>query len=276
METSEWSNFFFQWAATLFWIFFLTGMTGSIIANLWRFARKRHFINDTIFMRMLLWPVLISFFVPVIFLYWQQKEGRHAFQYEMFRSAGFVTLMLSAVIIIWLAGALRRTAITVCQLNSLYQLKINAKRDLLWQEDEQKETYKLCAKMGICRHVTVFISKEIVSPMTMGFLNPCIFLPAGEIDKETLRLILVHELTHIHHKDFLMKQMMLVISSLYWFCPGIKQLFAELNVCNEYYCDLDSIKQLGIDQHEYFSKIRAFAADQKQRRCICIFSAVRK
>ena len=102
--------------------------------------------------------------------------------------------------------------------------------------------------------------------MTMGFLNPCIFLPAGEIDKETLRLILVHELTHIHHKDFLMKQMMLVISSLYWFCPGIKQLFAELNVCNEYYCDLDSIKQLGIEQHEYFSKIRAFAADQKQRR----------
>ena len=59
---------------------------------------------------------------------------------------------------------------------------------------------------------------------------------------------------------------MLVISSLYWFCPGIKQLFAELNVCNEYYCDLDSIKQLGIEQHEYFSKIRAFAADQKQRR----------
>ena len=42
METSEWSNFFFQWAATLFWIFFLTGMTGSIIANLWRFARKRY------------------------------------------------------------------------------------------------------------------------------------------------------------------------------------------------------------------------------------------
>ena len=266
METSEWSNFFFQWAATLFWIFFLTGMTGSIIANLWRFARKRHFINDTIFMRMLLWPVLISFFVPVIFLYWQQKEGRHAFQYEMFRSAGFVTLMLSAVIIIWLAGALRRTAITLCQLNSLYQLKINAKRDLLWQGDEQKETHKLCAKIGICRHVTVFISKEIVSPMTMGFLNPCIFLPAGEIDKSTLRLILVHELTHIHHKDFLMKQMMLVISSLYWFCPGINELFAELNVCNEYYCDLDSIKQLGIEQHEYFSKIRAFAVDQKQRR----------
>ena len=151
---------FFQWAATLFWIFFLTGMTGSIIANLWRFARKRHFINDTIFMRMLLWPVLISFFVPVIFLYWQQKEGRHAFQYEMFRSAGFVTLMLSAVIIIWLAGALRRTAITLCQLNSLYQLKINAKRDLLWQEDEQKETYKLCAKMGICRHVNVFYKQR--------------------------------------------------------------------------------------------------------------------
>ena len=46
MEKTEWFNFFFQWAATLFWIFFLTGMTGSIIANLWRFARKRHFINE--------------------------------------------------------------------------------------------------------------------------------------------------------------------------------------------------------------------------------------
>ena len=114
------------------------------------------------------------------------KEGRHAFQYEMFRSAGFVTLMLSAVIIIWLAGALRRTAITLCQLNSLYQLKINAKRDLLWQEDEQKETYRLCAKMGICRHVNVFISKEIVSPMTMGFLNPCIFFRQVKSTKRRL------------------------------------------------------------------------------------------
>lgn len=55
--------------------------------------------------------------------------------------------MLSAVIIIWLAGALRRTAITLCQLNSLYQLKINAKRDLLWQEDEQKETHSFALKL---------------------------------------------------------------------------------------------------------------------------------
>lgn len=83
---------------------------------------------------------------PSNFFVLAAKEGRHAFQYEMFRSAGFVTLMLSAVIIIWLAGALRRTAITVCQLNSLYQLKINAKRDLLWQEDEQKETYSFALK----------------------------------------------------------------------------------------------------------------------------------
>ena len=99
------------------------------------------FINDTIFMRMLLWPVLISFFVPVIFLYWQQKEGRHAFQYEMFRSAGFVTLMLSAVIIIWLAGALRRTAITLCQLNSLYQLKIKREaRSFCGRRMNKKET----------------------------------------------------------------------------------------------------------------------------------------
>ena len=82
--------------------------------------------------------------------------------------------------------------------------------------------------MGICRHVTVFISKEIASPMTMGFLNPCIFLPSGEIDKETLRLILVHELTHIHHKDFLMKQMMLVISSLLLVLSGHKAAFCRV------------------------------------------------
>ena len=64
MEKTEWFNFFFQWAATLFWIFFLTGMTGSIIANLWRFARKRHFINDTIFMRMLLLACFDQFLCP--------------------------------------------------------------------------------------------------------------------------------------------------------------------------------------------------------------------
>ena len=143
--TSEWFNFSFS--GQQHYLDFLSDWNDrKHNSKFVALCQKRHFINDTIFMRMLLWPVLISFFVPVIFLYWQQKEGRHAFQYEMFRSAGFVTLMLSAVIIIWLAGALRRTAITLCQLNSLYQLKINAKRDLLWQEDEQKETYSFALK----------------------------------------------------------------------------------------------------------------------------------
>ena len=74
METSEWSNFLLQWAATLFWIFFLTGMTGSIIANLWRFARKSPLYKRYDLYEDASWPVLISFFVPVIFFgYWQQK-----------------------------------------------------------------------------------------------------------------------------------------------------------------------------------------------------------
>ncbi len=273
-ETIDGLNFFIEWMLVVFWFIFLTGLTGSILAGLWRFARKKHVGQDTIFMRMLLWPVLVSFFVPVLFWYWQQKEGGKAFQYEMFRSAGLISILLSAMAVLWIIGAVRKTILTAKQLYCLHELKVDAhqyktevtKQELLTLVAAQKIVDALRTQMGIKRRICVLASPEIVSPMTMGYLHPCVFIPTGEIDAEALQLILVHELTHIRHRDFLMKQMMLVISSLYWFCPGVKKLFSQLNVCNEYYCDLDSIEQLGIERHAYFSQIRAFAADQKQRR----------
>ena len=112
---------------------------------------------------------------------------------------------------------------TVCQLNS-FVIVISKEREEIFEDcgvmNKKKHT-SFAPKWGTL-HCYSFISKEIVSPMTMGFLNPCIFLPAGEIDKETLCQFSAHELTHIYHKDF-NKQMMLVISSLYH-CLGTKQL----------------------------------------------------
>lgn len=258
----NWANSFFDWTEVLFWLIFLTGLTGSILAILWHLVRNWRFGQDTVFMRKLLWIVLASFFCPVLFCYWQQKEGGLAFQYEMFRSAGALAILINLIVLIWVAGAVKKTIGSIRQLRLLHQLKAEANNHL----SAQSQADLLCASMNVRRPVTVLKSSEIISPMTISFFHPYIFLPEGTIDEENMRLILVHELTHIKHRDFLMKQLMLVISSLYWFCPGVKQLFHDINVCNEYYCDLESIEQLKIEGQEYFSRIRAFAAEQKRLR----------
>ncbi len=83
--------------------------------------------------------------------------------------------------------------------------------------------------------VDVFVSSKISSPMVLGF-HKNILLPDVEFSKEELDNILQHELQHIRNHDILIKQIINVLSIIYWGFPPMKrlsknmQLFLEIRV----------------------------------------------
>ncbi|MFK7769522.1 MAG: M56 family metallopeptidase, partial [Mariniblastus sp.] len=67
----------------------------------------------------------------------------------------------------------------------------------------------------------VLVSGEISIPITVGVLNPCIIVPMeshGWSDAK-MRMVLKHELAHIHRRDVIWQIMAATAKSIFWFQP---------------------------------------------------------
>lgn len=93
----------------------------------------------------------------------------------------------------------------------------------------------------------VFLSDQVTSPVTIGIINPQIHLPDSIDfrDKESLRHILLHEMTHIKRYDNLLKLVMMLALSLHWFNPLVWVLCRTLNKDIECSCDEATVSKLG-------------------------------
>lgn len=96
----------------------------------------------------------------------------------------------------------------------------------------------LKAKLKIKSGVRIYDSDIFQTPMVIGVFTPVIILPSSkEFDKNTLSLILEHELIHIKHFDLLIKFIGLIAVAVHWFNPICYALFYELCNQSELYCD---------------------------------------
>jgi bla regulator protein BlaR1 len=72
----------------------------------------------------------------------------------------------------------------------------------------------------------IYASMEARSPQTVGLFAPCIVFPPDLCEKtneEELRSILIHEMSHISHKDQWTGLLQRIISIFFWWNPVIKQ-----------------------------------------------------
>jgi beta-lactamase regulating signal transducer with metallopeptidase domain len=96
------------------------------------------------------------------------------------------------------------------------------------------------------RRVQVKQAQGLVTPATYGVIRPVILLPKSlkESEEGQLKLIIVHELTHIKHFDVLWKWLLFIAVSIHWFNPFVWIAYALANRDIELSCDETVIRTL--------------------------------
>lgn len=94
-----------------------------------------------------------------------------------------------------------------------------------------------CKKLSLKKEISLLQSKVIVSPFTFGLKNPTILLPEESLSKAEMEHILLHELTHIQHKDIWWNAVLCFLQGVYWFHPLFWWAFSAIREDRELYCD---------------------------------------
>ncbi len=91
-----------------------------------------------------------------------------------------------------------------------------------------------------------FEAKNLKTPFVLGFIRPIIYLPAG-LNAIERSYILLHEKTHIHRKDHIMKVLAFLILSTHWFNPLVWIAFVLMGTDVELSCDEQVLKEMNED-----------------------------
>lgn len=94
--------------------------------------------------------------------------------------------------------------------------------------------------LGIKRPVTIAFHKYITTPLTYGFLKPVILLPfslCNNISSTDAETLVLHELTHIKNKDYLLNLFLPWIENIFFFNPFIQIIIKDIRLEREKSCD---------------------------------------
>ena len=146
---------------------------------------------------------------------------------------------------IWLSGMIAMLILLIRSFLGLHGLKKSA---LPLQSQKVQRLYPCCLHdTGITKHIPVYSTAYLKSPVIVGFWKPCIYLPIHLIsdDNETdIRYMLLHELQHYKHKDGIANALMNLAGIVYWFHPLVWYVLKEMRIDREIACDTSVLKLL--------------------------------
>ena len=152
---------------------------------------------------------------------------------------------------IWIVGML---AMMILVINSALRLCTLKKSSLPLQNPEVRRLYRKCLdEMKITRDIPVYSTAFLKSPIIVGFLNPCIYLPIhliSDYHEKDMRYMLLHELQHYRYKDAIANYLMNLAGVLYWFNPLVWFALKEMRIDREVACDTSVLRMLEEDDYE--------------------------
>ena len=152
---------------------------------------------------------------------------------------------------IWIVGIL---AMIILVIKSSLRLRNLEKSALPLQNPEVRRLYYRCLEeMGIHRNIPIYSTAFLKSPIIVGLLKPCIYLPIhliSDYNESDMRYILLHELQHYKHKDAIANYLMNFAGVLYWFNPFVWFALREMRNDREVACDTSVLKMLEEDDYE--------------------------
>ena len=152
---------------------------------------------------------------------------------------------------IWIVGML---AMMILVIKSSLRLRIIKRSALPLQNPEVRRLYNKCLnEMKITRNIPVYSTAFLKSPIIVGFLKPCIYLPIhliSDYHESDMRYMLLHELQHYRHKDAIANYLMNFAGVLYWFNPFVWYSLKEMKNDREVACDTSVLKLLDEDDYK--------------------------
>ncbi|WP_326907636.1 M56 family metallopeptidase [Sedimentibacter sp. MB31-C6] len=92
----------------------------------------------------------------------------------------------------------------------------------------------------------IFEAKNLKTPFVLGLISPKIYLPY-RLNAIERSYILLHEQTHIHRKDHIIKILGFLILSVHWFNPLVWIAFMLMSADMELSCDERVLKEMNED-----------------------------
>lgn len=149
------------------------------------------------------------------------------------------------LLLIWIVGIL---AMIVLVMKSHLRLRTIEKSALPLQNQKVRRLYHRCLKeTGITKDIPVYSTAFLKSPIIVGLLKPCIYLPIhliSDYNEADMRYVLLHELQHYKHKDALAGYLMNLFLVIYWFNPLVWHALKEMRNDREVACDTSVLKML--------------------------------
>ena len=152
---------------------------------------------------------------------------------------------------IWIVGML---VMMILVIKSSLRLRTIKRSALPLQNPKVRRLYNRCLnEMKIIRNIPVYSTAFLKSPIIVGFLKPCIYLPIhliSDYHESDMRYMLLHELQHYRHKDAIASYLMNFAGVLYWFNPFVWFALREMRNDREVACDTSVLKMLEEDDYE--------------------------
>lgn len=152
---------------------------------------------------------------------------------------------------IWMLGILMMIILVIKSTLRLRTLKESA---LPLQNENVRGLYHQCLnEMKIKRNIPIYSTAFLQSPIIVGLLKPCIYLPIhliSDYQVSDLRYMLLHELQHYKHKDALANILMNLAGVVYWFNPFVWYALREMRNDREVACDTSVLKMLAENDYE--------------------------
>lgn len=170
--------------------------------------------------------------------------------FTSYQSGPAIIQIINSLGMIWILGSLILLMKLIHGILSLRKIK----NDLKEIHDNKILKILETAERTFTNHprTTVFTSRKIFGPLAIGIFKPLIILPHDlykKLKDNEIRGILLHELSHVYHKDQISGILQRLAAALHWWNPIVYTLSADLSRAREEISDSHVL--LENDKKEY-------------------------
>lgn len=176
----------------------------------------------------------------------QEPEDQNRDRIKGFFKTNTFTRILNFFGLLWLSGSL----FLIFRLSFLLVQNSFLRKSLEKAEDIKLEEVlcNLSKIYGKQSFPPIFTSNMIYSPCSLGIRHPIIIIPRklfANLKMDELETILIHELSHIHHKDHLFSLLPVFGRILFWWNPLTNSVIARHFSAREFISDNEVIRVKG-------------------------------